>query len=128
MVARHKQAGMSYVGVMIIIMIVGSLIKVSAAIGPAYYDYYTINKIIESLYRDGRTGNVNDFKRALSERFVINNIRDKDPESFEYSMEGGSLVVNLDYEVRRNMVGNLDIVVHFKKTYGRDENVEQSGK
>jgi hypothetical protein len=79
--------------------------RCATAIGPAYYDYYTINKIIESLYRDGRTSSVNDFKRALSERFGINNIRDKSPENFEYSMEDGSLIVNLDYEVRSKLAG-----------------------
>lgn len=121
MVTRQKQSGMSYLGVMLIIMIVAGILKVATAIGPAYYDYYTIDKIINSLYRDGRTGSIDDFKRALSERFGINNIRDKSPDSFDYSMEGGSLVVDLDYEIRRNLVGNLDLVVHFKKTYGSDE-------
>ena len=55
MATRQKQAGISYIGVMVLILIIGSLLKVVSAVGPAYYDYYTIDKIIESLYRDGRT-------------------------------------------------------------------------
>lgn len=117
MATRQKQTGISYIGVMVIIMIVGSLLKVVSAVGPAYYDYYTIDKIIGALYRDGRTSSIDDFKRALSERFTINNLRDRSPDEFNYKMEGNSLVVDLDYEVRKNMTGNLDVIVHFKKTY-----------
>lgn len=118
---HHKQSGMSYVGVMLILIVFAGILKVTAAVGPAYYDYYTIDKIISSLYREGRTGSINDFKSALSNRFQINNIRDKSPENFNYSMDGGPLVVELDYEVRSNLVGNLDLVAHFKKTYDSDK-------
>lgn len=121
MKSLEKQAGVSYLGVMFIILMIGGAIKISAAIGPAYYDYFTIDKIITSLYKDGRTGSIEDFKRALSDRFQINNIRDKTPDSFKYRMDGGALVVELDYESRSNLVGNLDLVAHFKKTYGSDQ-------
>ena len=117
MATRQKQAGISYIGVMVLILIIGSLLKVVSAVGPAYYDYYTIDKIIESLYRDGRTTNIDDFKRALGERFSINGLRDRSVDEFTYSMDGNSLIVDLDYEVRKNMTGNLDVIVHFKKTY-----------
>ena len=118
---HQKQFGMSYLGVMFILVIVGGVLKVTAAIGPAYYDYYTIDKIITSLYREGRAGSIDDFKGALANRFQINNLRDKSPDEFNYSMDGGSLVVELDYEVRSNLVGNLDLVAHFKKTYDSDK-------
>lgn len=118
---HYKQSGMSYLGVMFILMIVGGLLKVSAAIGPAYYDFYTIDKIITSLYREGRAGNIDDFKGALANRFQINNLRDRSPDEFNYSMDGGTLVVEVDYEARSNLVGNLDLIAHFKKTYNSDE-------
>lgn len=126
MQARHKQSGLSYIGVLFIIMIVGGIIKVAAAIGPAYYDFYTIDKIMSALYREGRTASIEDFKRGLSDRFQINGIRDKSPDDFNYSMEGGTLVVDLDYEFRTNLGGNLDLVAHFKKTYSSDKKAEQT--
>lgn len=124
--ARHKQSGLSYVGVVFIILIAGGALKITAAIGPAYYDYYTIDKIISALFREGRTGSIDTFKRGLSDRFTINNIREKTPDSFNYSMDGGTLVVELDYEARSNLVGNLDLVAHFKKTYSSDQKVEEA--
>lgn len=121
MQSRKQQAGMSYLGVMFIILLIGGAIKVTAAIGPAYYDYFTIDKIITSLYKDGRTATAEDFKRAMSDRFQINNIRNKSPDDFAYSFDDGKLTVTLDYESRSNLVGNLDLVAHFKKVYGVDD-------
>ncbi|MDP2226401.1 MAG: DUF4845 domain-containing protein [Moraxellaceae bacterium] len=121
MQSRHKQSGMSYAGVFFLLLLAASMIKVVAAIGPAYYDFYTIDKIISSLYRDGRTNSVEVFKKGMSERFSINQISGRSPDDFSYSMDGGSLIVFLDYEERKNMIANVDIIVHFEKTYGSDE-------
>ena len=117
---RRKQLGVSYLGVLITVAIFGALIKVVATVGPAYYDNYTIDKIIVSLFRDGRANSIEDFKRGLSDRFQINNIRDKTPEDFNYKFEDKKLIVDVDYEIRKPFIGNLDVVIHFKKTYGSE--------
>lgn len=117
---RSRQKGISYIGVLALIGLIGMLIKVVATIGPAYYDNYTIDKIITSLFRDGRANSVADFKRGLSDRFQINNIRDRDPDDFEYVFEDRQLTVVVDYEVREPFMGNLDVVMHFNKTYGSE--------
>ncbi|MCD6060296.1 MAG: hypothetical protein K0S16_607 [Moraxellaceae bacterium] len=117
---RRWQKGISYLGILAWIGAGGLIIKVAAAIGPAYYDYYTIDKIIVSLFRDGRGNSVADFKRGLENRFQINNIREKKADDFQYSFADKKLTVIVDYEVRKKFVGNLDVVMHFKKTYGSE--------
>jgi hypothetical protein len=114
---RRYQLGMSSTGIMMLVMMFAFIVKVSAVVAPAYYDNYTINKIIDSLYRDGRAGSIDDFKRALGDRFSINNIAGRTPEDFIYSIEDKKLTVVVDYEVRKNFVANLDVVMHFKQTH-----------
>lgn len=121
---RISQRGFSYVGLLTLIAILGVVLKVVAAVGPAYYDNYTIDKIIISLFRDGRANSVADFKRGLSDRFQINNIRDKSPDDFEYEFEDKMLTVNVDYEVRQPFMGNVDVIMTFKKTYGSELKAE----
>ncbi|MFZ5562162.1 MAG: DUF4845 domain-containing protein [Pseudomonadota bacterium] len=117
---RRWQKGMSYLGILALIGISGILIKVVATVGPPYYDNHTIDQIITSLYRDGRGNSIADFKRGLENRFQINNIRDKKPDDFEYSFDDRKLVVVVDYEVRKPFIGNIDLVMSFKKTYGSE--------
>lgn len=121
---RRQQSGISYMGFMIFVVIFATIIKVGATISGPYYDNYTINKMIESLFRDGRTTTVEDFKRGLSNSFSINGIRDKTPDDFKYVYEDKKLTVEVDYEVRRNFVGNIDVVMHFKQTHGRELKTE----
>lgn len=122
----RKQKGMSYISLLFLVAVAGGLVKVVTTIGPTYYDNYTIDKIIVSLFRDGRANNIDDFKRALSDRFQINNIRDKSPEDFNYRMDDKKLIVDVDYEVRKPFIGNLDVVMHFKKTYGSELRADYS--
>nr|AMK59326.1 conserved hypothetical protein [uncultured bacterium UPO53] len=107
---------------MTVVLVLATIIKVTVTVGPAYYDYYTMDKIIISLFRDGRANSVGDFKRGLSDRLQINNIRDKSPDDFTYSFDSNSkkLVVDMDYEIRKPFVGNLDVIMHFKKTYSSE--------
>lgn len=121
---RISQRGFSYVGLLTLIAVLGVLLKVVSAVGPAYYDNYTIDKIIISLFRDGRANSVADFKRGLSDRFQINNIRDKSPDDFEYEFADKMLTVNVDYEVRQPFMGNVDLIMTFKKTYGSELKAE----
>lgn len=117
---RRQQRGMSSMGILLFVVIFGGIIKVAAVIAPPYYDNYTMNKVIASLFRDGRANSVEDFKRGLSDRFTINNIRDKTPEDFKYTFVDKKLVVEVDYEVRKPFIGNLDVVMHFKQTHGSE--------
>ncbi|MES2917008.1 MAG: DUF4845 domain-containing protein [Pseudomonadota bacterium] len=121
---RRWQSGISYIGVMVLIGLIGAFIKVSATVGPIYYDNYTIDKIISSLFRDGRANSIDDFKRGFSDRLQINNIRDKSPDDFQYEFQDRKLTVVMDYEVRKPFIANLDVVVHFKKTYGSELKAE----
>ena len=114
---RRSQLGMSYMGVMLTVMILASIVKIVATIGSDYYDNYTIGKMVKMLLAEGRGDSVEGFKRARYDRFQLNGIRDKKPDDFEYRVEGKNLVVIVDYEVRKNFVGNLDLVMHFNKTY-----------
>ncbi|MDI1301043.1 MAG: DUF4845 domain-containing protein [bacterium] len=117
---RRQQLGMSYMGVLLFVTIFGGIIKVAAVVGGPYYDNYSINKIIDSLFRDGRADSIEDFKRGLSDRFTINNIRDKTPEDFKYTFADKKLTVEVDYEVRKPFIGNLDVVMHFKQIHGSE--------
>lgn len=122
---RRAQTGVSSGGILIMVVLLVLVIKVVSGIGGAYYDFYTINSIITSLYRDGKTGSEAEFKRALSDRFQINNVRNRSPDEFTYRMTSSGLEVIVDYEVRAKMVGNLDLIAHFAKTYTSDQSKSQ---
>lgn len=116
---RRRQQGISYIGVMILIAIAGVILKVTTVVAPPYLEYMTIDKAIKAMLRDPQADNMSvaDAKSGLSTRFEVNNVTDQKPEDFVYTKDGNKLVIDLDYEVRRHLGANIDVVIHFKNTY-----------
>lgn len=127
---RHHQKGISYWGVVVVASVFALAIKVGAVVGPIYMDYMTIDKMLAAMFREPQIDELSTekFKEGLSNRMQINNFRDKKvDEIMKISRDGKKLIIDLEYEERKNLFGNLDVVVHFKKTYTseRPEGISQ---
>lgn len=52
----------------------------------------------------------------------MNGLRDRKVDDLMTVLkDGGKLMLEIDYEERRNLMANLDVVVHFKKSYTSDK-------
>ena len=60
----------------------------------------------------------NEIRVAIDKRFNINNIRDLDPkEILDIERSKGLTSIAVNYERRERVVGNIDIVLVFKRTF-----------
>lgn len=127
MKTMHSQRGMSYWAVMFGIILVVMMAKGAMAVWPAYWDNRIINDIITERLKvmDEKTP-PDQLKRSVSEQFDMNNIRDLKFDDIAQVYSEGSLVVETDYEIRRPFIGNIDIVVSFKKRF--DQKAVRSGE
>ncbi|HEX5360486.1 MAG TPA: DUF4845 domain-containing protein [Fluviicoccus sp.] len=135
---RNLQRGMSYWGVVVGISLFVLILKLGIVIGPMYMDYMTLNQMISGMFKesdvDGKT--IESITNGISSRMDMNNIRDRKVEDImTIRREGNIFVVVLDYEDRKQIFGNLDVVTHFRKTYSsehpdgiKDEAAPDSGK
>ncbi len=123
---RNRQRGMSYLAVLALIAVVGGLIKVLVVVAPPYLDFFYIDKNIKAVFRETSVEklDIKGIKNSLATRFQVNGIRDKTPDDFEYDKDGDDLIIALDYEVRRPMLLNIDVVMKFKKTYSSADKSE----
>ena len=121
---RASQRGMSYWTILLGVGLFGVIIKLAATVGPIYLDYYTIDKMLQAKFRETQVDKleVSAFSRDLLAQMERNNIRDRKIEDLMIvRREGSLLLVEMDYEERRKMFGNLDVVVHFKKSYSTEK-------
>ncbi len=62
------------------------------------------------------------FTSDLSAQMDRNNMRDRKVEDLMViRREGNKTIIELDYEERKNLMSNLDIVAHFKKSYSSEK-------
>ena len=121
---RASQRGVSYWSVLSIVSLIALFIKVAATIGPVYLDYYTIDKMIQAKFRDPQADKfeLKTFLTDLSAQMDRNNIRDRKVEDLMIvRREGDKTIIELDYEERKNLMSNLDLVAHFKKSYSSEK-------
>lgn len=115
------QRGISYWGVVALILIAFIGIQFSMAAGSAYYDDFAINKIItERLKAAPNDISADSLMSSFSQQFDMNGFRDIKPvDRLQVVNDGSGLEVVKKYEVRNKFIGNMDLVVHFEKTFNQ---------
>lgn len=117
---RKYQQGLSYWSVVFGVSLFVFILKIATTVGPIYLDNYTIHEMLKAKFRDTQVdkAEVKQFTRDLGDQMLRNNMRDRTVDDLMViKREGNLLIVELDYEERKNFAGNLDVVVHFKKNY-----------
>src|SRR5690554_1098488 len=113
-----KQQG-GALAMMIIALFFGALLTLAIKIGPAYIDDITIQEALESL--DGTDGleqmGPAQVRTLINKRLSVNNVRGFDAKNITVEKNGEFVVVKVDYEVRNNIIGNVDSIVHSQHEY-----------
>lgn len=117
---RKKQQGTSYVGVLLGIIALAFMLKIIVAVWPLYWDDRMINdQIAEQVKNSPADISPAKFASEVSKRFEMNNIRDiKFNDIATVSTQDG-LQVTKKYEVRKNFMLNIDIVLTFEKSFDK---------
>ena len=113
------QRGLSYWGVMILIMFVAFGIKLFVALFPTYTDDVLVNKVVtERLNASPLDATPAVLERELTQQFNMNSLTTLNPrEIFVITNRNGGNEVVKKYEVRKPLIANIDLVVRFEKTF-----------
>ena len=115
---RH-QKGASYFSILFAIVGFAFIAKVAIAVWGPYWDDRVIDSQIEELIAANSKETPEKFVQQLGQRLEMNNIRDFDiKENIEVANKGG-LSVHKSYEVRKNFVMNVDLIMKFEKDFGQ---------
>jgi len=114
---KHRQRG-SMGGVIVILLVVGSVVSVGSRVVPFYLDHNTMGTIMEKMSQENGLALKTEasIRDSMRKRLKLNNIRDfdlKENLKIDRSKVGTELV--LDYEVRIDLVSNLSLIAAFNK-------------
>lgn len=118
--SAKRQAGLSAFGFLLLLVVVAAGISVTLTLGPHYMDSRAVVTVIESINPAIWKGtNKKKMHDAVNKGLKINQIRtlkSKDIVTIE-KKKTGSTAVKLNYEVRENMIGNVDVVLVYDKDF-----------
>ena len=117
---RKHQTGLTMITWIVLIGMIGFIGIFAFKLIPIYMDYSTINSALQTVAKSATPGeSPAQLKSAIDNIFDVNSVNTVkvDDIAIKPDTDGKSLIMNLDYDARTNFVANIDLVVHFKKTY-----------
>jgi len=115
---QHKQRGLSALGILVLLAVVGFFLTIATRIGPLYLDNSFVDAALQSL-ADEPIHKMSDsqIRRKLQAAFTINAVRDVYAKDTVIERKKTATTVKLDYERRIHFLANVDVVVVFENAY-----------
>ncbi len=117
MIARQKQAGMTAIGWIGVIALILMFVLMVLKLLPIYMDGYKVGSVLSDLKDEPGVANMTPvmISNMIMKRLDINMVDNVTREDIYIDKLKNSMNVEIDYEVREGLLGNIDVVVHFQK-------------
>jgi len=118
MMKMRKQKGLTLIGFGIVLVFVVFFAYVGMRLVPLYLEYHAVVGAMERLQEDPGAAKLpaNRIRERIMRSLYVSYASDNIQRHHIKIKRQGGIQVNVAYEVRKPMVGNVDVVVHFDKT------------
>ena len=120
MIMRKHQSGMTLISWAMLAALIGFVALFGFKLFPVYMNYYTINSILTNVAKGVTEGeSPTQIHKDIANFFDVNDVNNLKPEDIQIKNDPDTknLTLILDYDSRVNFVANIDLIVHFSKTY-----------
>ena len=124
--ARKRQNGMTYLGMLIMLIVIAFFAVVLIKVAPLYMEHFKVKSSLDSLAQEAKDDqsllSPIEVEKHLLNRLSINDVQHVTKDDIKITREGRKMVVEVDYEARVTLFDNLDLVARFP-----DNRVELGG-
>lgn len=116
---NHKrQGGITLISFLIVLGVVGFAAFIGMKLFPMYQEYYSVKSSMKGLEVEPGIGDMDPSKiqDLFFRRLYINYSENVKPNNVKFERTDGGWLMRVNYEVRRPLVGNLDVVGRFDTT------------
>ena len=115
MYSKNREQGLTFISWLVILLVVGFAISIGLKVGPVYLEHFAVKKSLESLKEEPLISrkSVADIRKMLMARLDMNSIYHLGKENVLIGRAGGVTSVTIKYEERREVVGNLSLIMTF---------------
>jgi cell division protein FtsL len=112
---RSKQQGMSILGILVILIMVGFFVMCAIKMFPGYFEYLSVREVIRKAASDydPQSENLRDIRRKVDNLFNTNQIYDINSQDVEIYRKDGKTYIDANYEMRVPIMGRIDAVMRF---------------
>jgi hypothetical protein len=111
----HRQKGVTAIGWLIILGLIGFFTLLTLKMVPAYMEYYKVVSALESLEEEPGIRSPEDIRRLLNRRFNISYVESINERDVIIRTAGPLFRVTAKYESREHLFGNVYVVMAYNK-------------
>jgi hypothetical protein len=117
MARSSKQGGMTLIGFVVVIAVVGVFFYVGMKLFPVYQEYYAVVTAMKGVQAENGVAQMppERIRDLLFRRFAVGYVDSVKNEHVKITRQDG-YTLSIKYEVRRPLISNLDFVAKFDKT------------
>lgn len=115
---KQRQRGMTFLGIVIILLIVGSALYAGIRLVPVYLEYGKVVRALNQVREEHSTidTNQNLIRRSLERRWDVEDISSIGWKEVDIAKTSDGFDVNAYYEAERPFVANVYLLVRFDYT------------
>jgi hypothetical protein len=115
---RQPQLGMTFIGLLCILALVGAIGYAGVRLIPVYLNYMKLARTMESAASEfkGETGSLDGVRKSLDRHWAIEDITAVDQKDIEITKDDNGLQLHVAYDDAVPYIANVSLSVHFDKT------------
>jgi Domain of unknown function (DUF4845) len=115
---RQHQQGMTFIGLLCILALVGAIGYAGIRLVPLYLNYMKIDKILNAVATEakGEGTDIGTIKRSLERHWNVDDPTGLDYKDVEITKDESGVVLHAAYDDAVPYVANVSLSVHFEKT------------
>lgn len=115
---KRTQRGMTLIGFILVLAVVGVFIYMGMKLIPMYSEYYSLKQALAGLAKEpGITeSDPAKIKDLLFRRLDISYAESIKPADVKIVRKDAGYLMTVDYEVRKQLISNIDVVGRFNAT------------
>ncbi len=114
----HRQRGMTPIGWVLVFLLIAFFALIALKLVPIYLQSFSVGSVISDLKDEPGIGAMTsrEITSLVTKRLDVNMVTGVNAEDIYVERLGSTKKIIADYEVREGMLGNVDVVVSFKKS------------
>lgn len=111
----HRQQGMTLISLVFLMCGIGFVAMLVLKVGPIYLEHSKVTASLAAVEESVDALNTSDseIREMVRKRFDLNYVTNVTARDLVITKSGGYLKVQLQYEVVKNIMGNLSVLVEF---------------
>ena len=113
-----KQRGVTMVTIAAGLALLAFFVLIAITLVPVYMENFSVGSHVARIGKDVRASEMTkeEVRKTLIKRFGIDDVKSVERQDISITDIPGGYQVEVDYEVRKHFLGNVDVVIYFTET------------